>query len=215
MKIAIFSILFLLFYNILFSNSILNKIFPVALNSQERVQINELFESISKLKPLKVTIDLKFYEEKSQFSQFFGFPFSGISLEIWLKRRVTNFKIGASSEDYIANYRNGIIYLNRRFFQLSKLEQMVILIHEARHADGAEFQHIRCPFDFPYLSIRAPETRLEGMPACDDRKDGAYGFGAAFLFEIYSFGLFDENKLEEVLGMYNSEVARIILERKY
>ncbi|WP_061248724.1 hypothetical protein [Leptospira alstonii] len=214
MKIRICFILFFVFYNPLFPNSLLNKIFPASLNAQERIRINEVFEYIADLKPATLAIDPKFYTEKSRFHQFFGFSFSGVSLEIWLRRRITDFKMGASSEFYIANYSNGIVYLNRRFFELSKLEQVVILIHEARHADGAEFQHIQCPSDFPYLSTRSPETRLEGMAACDDRKDGAYGFGAAFLFEIYSFGLFDENTMKEVLGMYNSEVVRIILEKE-
>ncbi|EMN49198.1 hypothetical protein LEP1GSC088_2308 [Leptospira interrogans str. L1207] len=75
MKIAIFSILFLLFYNILFSNSILNKIFPVVLNSQERVQINELFESISKLKPLKVQSILNFMRKSHNLANFSDFHF--------------------------------------------------------------------------------------------------------------------------------------------
>lgn len=205
-------ILFCFLGNSLFSESFLNRFFPVDINAAERIQIEDLFKYISDLKPKRVVIDSKVYSEKSRFREFFGFPFAGPPLTAWLKHRISDFKMGASSEFYTANYRNGTVYLNRRFFQLSKLEQTVVLIHEARHADGADFQHVVCPKDFPYTSARAPEVKLEGLSACDDRKDGAYGFGAAFLFEIYSFGLLGGKSPEEILGLYRSETVRILLE---
>ncbi|RHX77763.1 hypothetical protein [Leptospira yasudae] len=196
------------------SESIINKfLLPVEMGVEEQVKIRELWKYLSDLKPNITRMNSSFYKKRSKFEKYFGFRFEGNKLEQWLKSRIDGFKMD-SSQPYIAHYSNRIVYLNRNFFRFSKLEQAVILIHEARHADGNEYQHIRCPYGFPYLSVRDPEAELEGLAACDDKQDGAYGFGAAFLFEIYSLGVLPKNKTSEILGLYNSEIARIILERK-
>lgn len=187
----------------------MDKYFPRSLDRKEQEQIDEVYEYVRKLQPSAPVLSSKIYKKKTQFQEFFGFPFSGPSLLLWLQQRIHKFRIGSSGR-YVANFENGTIYLDSSFFKLSNLEKTVVLIHEARHGDGEDLQHIDCPSDFPFLSTRAPETELEGMRACDDRKDGAYGFGAAFLFEILSFGLYPAGRSSEIIGMYNSEILRIM-----
>ncbi|RHX84606.1 hypothetical protein DLM78_16935 [Leptospira stimsonii] len=190
----------------------MDRLFPRKLKSTEKEKVEEIYDYVRKLHPETLKISQKSYRKRSQFRNFFGFQFSGPTLLYWLKLRIHDFKIGASNQ-YVANFENGTVYLDPSFFNLSKLEQAVILIHEARHGDGDEFHHVDCPDEFPFLSIRAPESDLEGIRACDDRIDGAYGLGAAFLFEIFSFGLFPPGRYSEIIGMYNSEMLRIIVKR--
>ena len=56
-------------------------------------------------------------------------------------------------------------------------------------------------------SSRQPDLDLEKVPACDNRPDGAYAFQAAFLFELFAFGLHEQN---EVGLLYNSSISRVI-----
>lgn len=213
MKSVFRSLLFLFLYSFfispIFPGPLLDKFFPRPLDPKEQEQIDEVYEYVRKLQPESLVISSKIYKKKTQFQNFFGFPFSGPSLLVWLQRRIHRFRIGSSGR-YVANFENGTIYLDSSFFEFSNLERAVVLIHEARHGDGDDLHHIDCPSDFPFLSTRAPETELEGMRACDDRRDGAYGFGAAFLFEILSFGLYPPGCSAEIIGMYNSEILRII-----
>ncbi|MBM9575980.1 hypothetical protein JWG45_02330 [Leptospira sp. 201903070] len=189
----------------------LDKLFPRPLKLNEQKQLDEVYEYVRQLNPGSLRIQSKTYRKRTQFQNFFGFPFSGPELLLWLQRRIQKFRIGATGR-YVANFENGVVYLDSSFFSLSKIEQTVVLIHEARHGDG-EFHHIDCPEGFPFLSIRSPETELDGMKACDERADGAYGFSAAFLFEIFSFGLYPQGSVSEIVGMYNSEMLRIIVQR--
>lgn len=157
----------------------------------------------------RLRIDRNFYLRKSNFRKLFGFSLSGKNLSNWLNARIKYVKSGPTGK-YIAYFHNGTVVLGKDFFSLSKIEQTLVLIHEARHADGKEFAHSKCPEGFPYLSVRSPQTMLENMEACDERDDGSYGFGAAFLFEVYAFGLYQTGEERLILGLYNSEVARIV-----
>lgn len=194
------------------SDSSFSRFFPSELNSEQTKKIESLWKYVAELKPRELKTSSSFYKRNSKFERYFGFSFSGPSLRNWLQGRISGFKSDLSQE-YTAHYHRGIVYLNREFFRLSEWEQALVLVHEAKHSDGGEFQHVVCPPGFPYLSLRKPETRLEGMAACDDREDGAYGLGAAFLFEMYCYGLYPENHGTELLGIYNSELGRIITKR--
>ncbi|PKA04708.1 hypothetical protein [Leptospira ellisii] len=194
------------------SDSAAFRFFPSELNSEQTKKIEILWRYVEDLKPRGLKTGSSFYERNSKFERYFGFSFSGPALRDWLRVRISGFKSDVS-QDYAAHYHRGIVYLNREFFRFSLWEQTLVLVHEARHSDGTDFQHVVCPSGFPYLSLRKPETKLEGMAACDDREDGAYGFGAAFLFEMYCYGLYPENHGTELLGMYNSELGRIVAKR--
>ncbi|EQA45750.1 putative lipoprotein [Leptospira broomii serovar Hurstbridge str. 5399] len=179
-------------------------------NYDESLKIESLKRYIQELNADRLHIDKNFYSRKSNFRKFFGFSFSGKDLSAWLNSRIKVYKIGPTGK-YIAYFHDGMVVLGKDFFNLPKVEQALVLIHEARHADGREFTHSKCPAGFPYLSVRAPQTSLENVEACDERVDGSYGFGAAFLFEVYAFGLYQTGEERFVLGLYNSEVARIVI----
>jgi hypothetical protein len=49
--------------------------------------------------------------------------------------------------------------------------------------------------------------RLEKELACDKTDQGAYAYQAAFLFELFAYGIFDQ---KEVGLLYNSTVARVL-----
>ena len=48
---------------------------------------------------------------------------------------------------------------------------------------------------------------LEKERGCDDKINGAYGYQAAFLFELLAYGIFDQ---KEVGLLYNSSISRVI-----
>ncbi|EQA37582.1 hypothetical protein LEP1GSC047_4019 [Leptospira inadai serovar Lyme str. 10] len=179
-------------------------------NAEESLKIESLKFYIQELNSNRLHIDKSFYRRKSNFRKLFGFSFSGADLSAWLNSRIKVFKMGPTGK-YIAYFHDGMVVLGKDFFTLPKVEQALVLIHEARHADGREFTHSKCPEGFPYVSLRSPKIPLENTEACDDRVDGSYGFGAAFLFEIYAFGLYQTGEERFVLGLYNSEIARIVI----
>jgi hypothetical protein len=115
----------------------------------------------------------------------------------------------SKEKNFTATYFNHSIYLDKDFFELSILSRTLVIIHEARHADGDDFSHINCKEGFRFLSIRKPEVDLTNIAACDNSENGAYGLSADFIFELMAYGLGDK---EQLTALYNSEIARIIKE---
>ncbi|TGK13124.1 hypothetical protein EHO60_02685 [Leptospira fletcheri] len=194
----------------LFPCDFLSRWIPRAPDPTESARIESLRAFIRSLEPKQLVVDRDFYRKTSRFEERFGFPFSGQKLDSWFGDRIRFFKIGRT-DPYLAYYNGEAIVLGKGFFLLSKIEQALVLVHEARHADGKKYSHVDCPSDFPYLSLRIPETKPAGLKACDDISDGSYGFGAAFLFEVFAYGLAERTEEKYILGLYNSELTRILL----
>jgi hypothetical protein len=172
--------------------------------------MKDTFEYIENLKPNKLIIRKEFYLDKSNFEKFYGFKLNGKLLTLWLYDRIHQIKKSRDSV-FIADYFKGTLSVDPSFFELSTLQRVLVLIHEARHADGVEFKHIPCPSNFKFLSIRRPDVKLENLDACDSESNGCYGFTASFVFEMISYGLYDH---EVLVGIYNSEVSRILDKNK-
>ncbi|MCB1191734.1 MAG: hypothetical protein H7A23_17345 [Leptospiraceae bacterium] len=176
------------------------------LSKQESQAITEAFFYIFNLKKKSLVLPLKTYQQKSRFEKYFGFPFEGFQLGIWLINRIHSLKKGDTGFYTAINHDKHLI-LGTSFFQLSVLDRAIALLHEAKHSEGSKFSHIRCPNDFHFLSHRNLEANLANTLSCDSRPDGAYGITATFLFEMIAYNL--ENR-ELLVGKYNSELARII-----
>lgn len=179
----------------------------ISRNEQEK--LSEVFMFIDSFQTEKLYFSEKFYRKRSKFQKLFGFPFSGKKLNEWILSRIKKIKI-QKIKDYTALNSGTELTLSDSFLQLSVLEQSIILVHEARHSDGREFAHTECPANFAFLSQRNPEAVLSELYACDDREDGAYGFSAAFLFELIAYTGKDR---ENLIGRYNSELSRIVIKR--
>ncbi|TGK21953.1 hypothetical protein EHO61_01585 [Leptospira fluminis] len=203
-------ILILVFALPLFPCDFLSRWIPRDPDRIESARIESLRTFIRSLEPKRLAVDRDFYLKTSRFEERFGFPFSGQKLDFWFGNRIRFFKIGRT-DPYLAYHDGETIVLGKSFFLLSKIEQALVLVHEARHADGKRYSHVECPADFPYLSLRMPETKPAGLKACDDISDGSYGFGAAFLFEVFAYGLAEAGEEKYILGLYNSELTRILL----
>ncbi len=214
-----FPLLFLLFTSPILTNDVTIVSKPKSKNFWEIYKIDVSKISKAKLEKIKLVFEFietlptdkkylseKFYKRNSKFEKYFGFSFNGINLNHWILSRIQKIKI-QKINDYLALNTGTEIILSESFFDLSVLEQSIILIHEARHSDGIIFSHLPCPKDFPYLSPRNPEANLSDLEACDDRGDGSYGFSAAYLFELICYYPTDR---EMLIGKYNSELLRII-----
>lgn len=175
------------------------------LSEQEVGIVMETFDYFLNLKTGPFKIPKTVHKEMSVFEKLYGFRFDGKKLLKWIHSRIVSIQKGKTGF-YIAVNQNQNLVLGEQFFQLSVLDRAIIFIHEARHSDGNEFRHVRCPSHFNFLSIRKI-VKLANTLACDKRLDGAYGLSAAFIFELIAYGLGDQ---EILIGKYNSEIARII-----
>jgi len=185
------------------------KIETEKMNSDHLLKLEATLDFIEKLSANKTVVEKKRYERLSRFKNFFGFEFDGKRLNQWILQRTR--KISIQKNSFFMAQNDGFeLKLDPRFFSLPILEQAIILVHEARHSDGLEYSHSKCPDNFFYLSSRNLNADLSGADACDEIENGAYGFSSAFLFELIAYGLGDA---ETLAGKYNSELARII--RKY
>lgn len=154
---------------------------------------------------LKIGKDI--YNRLSHFKGLFGFSFNGRDLSRWLLSRIQSISY-QNSWTAAANQNLGDFFVGDLFFNtLGPLERLYSLIHEARHSDDDGYKHVKCTEGFRYISSRQPDLDLDKVPACDNRPDGAYAFQAAFLFELFAFGLFEQN---EVGLLYNSSISRVI-----
>jgi hypothetical protein len=176
--------------------------------SKEQVAI--LDDTLARLRALPSSepmIDPDTYRRLSRFESLFGVPFGGPALVEWLLQRTKKISYGGGR--LAAAHRGGKrVVLQGVFFDMpSPLERLYLLIHEARHSDGDGFPHVPCPSGYPFVSASQPQIDLESAAACDDRDDGAYAFQAAFLFEVYARGLFDQ---QQAGLLYNSTVPRVL-----
>lgn len=176
------------------------------LTPKEARILKETFHYIESIEPKKLKIDKKTYTRYSNFESIFRFPFSGKKVSIWLQSRIKSYSSGATGE-FIAYYQNGEVYLGKQFFSLNKFDRFLVLLHEARHADGKDFAHINCPSNYPYLNPRDLKISPANKKGCDTRDDGGYGITASLIFEMGAFGFLSQT---ETAYRYNTELARII-----
>ncbi|MDZ4725189.1 MAG: hypothetical protein SH817_03485 [Leptospira sp.] len=127
-------------------------------------------------------------------------------MKIWVQSRIKSFTAG-STGDFIAYYQNGEVVLGKQFFQLNKLDRFLVILHEARHADGKTYAHIACPDDFRFLNPRDLKISPANKKGCDKYIDGGYGITASFIFELGAYGFLNST---ETAYRYNSEISRII-----
>ncbi|XDD42743.1 hypothetical protein AB3N58_15880 [Leptospira sp. WS60.C2] len=176
------------------------------LNAKQNKILKETFVYLESLEPKKIKIDKSTYARHTQFESFLKFPFSGKKLSRWIQSRIKKYSFG-STGDYVAMYQDGEVLLGRGFFNLNRLDRVLVLLHEARHADGKLYGHVVCPDDFPFLNTRDWKIHPAGKKGCDSVPDGGYGITASFLFELGAYGFLNQT---EAAYRYNSEISRII-----
>lgn len=173
-------------------------------------QLGILESTINQLKglePGELKVDKKLYQRLSRFKRLFGVSFHGKEVTDWLLARIRGISYHNSATAAL-NQNDGHFVVGDIFFKkITTLERLYLLIHEARHSDGEGYDHIKCPKGFKFISATQPEVDLEKEMACDDTREGAYAFQAAFLFELFAYGLFDQ---KEVGLLYNSSISRVI-----
>ena len=177
------------------------------LSDEQLSVIEKALEHLKSLAPKELMINKKVYKQLSRFSDLFGFSFSGKDVHHWFLSRIRsisyhNVRLAA------INQNKGHFFLGDTFFtELNTLERLYLLIHEARHSDDNGYKHIKCPKGFKFISATQLHMNLEKELACDDNNKGAYAFQAAFLFELFAYGIFDP---KEVGLLYNSSISRVI-----
>ncbi len=176
-------------------------------NSQKNnLFVEETLYQLKKISPGKIKINQRVYKRLSRFEELFGFPFHGERLTQWLLRRIESISY-KNSWTVATNQNKGELVLGDRFFsELNLVERLYLLIHEGRHSDDEGHKHVKCPKGFNFISAGQPGMNLENENACDKGKAGAYSYQAAFLFELYAFGIFNQR---EMGLLYNSSISRI------
>jgi len=177
------------------------------LTEEQVIGLESTLNQLRSLEPGELKINKKMYGRLSRFKELFGFPFNGRNLSDWLLARIRSISY-QNTWTVAVNQNQGSFMVGDFFFtKTTPLERFYALIHEARHSDDNGYKHIRCPDGFKYLSSRQPDMDLEKEPACDDNDKGAYSFQAAFLFELYAYGLLDQG---EAGLLYNSSISRVV-----
>ena len=177
------------------------------LTEHQMLVLESTIEQLRLLEPGKLKIDKRLYKRLSRFKELFGFSFNGRDLTRWLLNRIRSISYH-NSWTAAVNQRQGDFFVGDFFFtKISPLERLYALIHEARHSDNDGYEHVQCPKGFKYVSSRQADLDLEKISACDGSSDGAYAFQAAFLFELFAYGIFEQN---EVGLLYNSSISRVI-----
>ncbi len=172
----------------------------------QRQVLEETFDRFRVIRPAELKIDRGLYRRLSRFEELFGRPINGEDLMDWVLSRFRKIAYGNSRLAAI-NQNHGELWVGDLFFEgITPLERLYLLVHEARHSDGDGYPHVRCPKGFRFVSAGQPLMRLEKEQACDQTDKGAYAYQAAFLFELFAYGIFDQ---KEVGLLYNSTVARI------
>lgn len=173
-------------------------------------QLGILESTINRLKGLELgelKIDKKIYQRLSRFKGLFGVSFQGKEVADWLLARIRGISYHNSATAAL-NQNDGHFVVGDIFFKkINTLERLYLLIHEARHSDGEGYDHVKCPKGFKFISATQPALDLEKEMACDDTPEGAYAFQAAFLFELFAYGFFDQ---KEVGLLYNSSISRVL-----
>jgi len=174
----------------------------------EQVQVLEsALDQLRMLEPGELKVNKRVYRRLSRFKELFGFPLGGKDLSRWLLTRIKSVSYHNAWTAAI-NQNGGDFILGDFFFtKMNMVERLYSLIHEARHSDNDGYPHIKCPKGFKYISSRQPDMDLEKEPTCDDNDKGAYAFQAAFLFELFAYGIFDQ---KETGLLYNSSISRLV-----
>jgi hypothetical protein len=176
-------------------------------SEEQRQVVDETFNRFEAIRSGELKIDRSLYRRLSRFEKLFGRPLNGEDLAAWVLSRFRKVAYGNSRLAAI-NQNKGELWVGDLFFEgMTPLERLYLLIHEARHSDGDGYPHVRCPKGFRFISAGQPWMELEKEPACDTTDTGAYAYQAAFLFELFAYGIFDQ---KEVGLLYNSTVARIL-----
>ncbi len=68
---------------------------------------------------------------------------------------------------------DGKIFINQNFFQMPTLEQFTALLHEARHLESQNFEHIKC--------TKRPQWGYE----CDENINSPYGLEYKYLLHKF------------------------------
>jgi hypothetical protein len=177
------------------------------LTEKQVLGLESTLNQLSSLEPGELKINSKMYGRLSRFKELFGFPFNGKDLSRWLLTRIRSISY-QNTWTVAVNQNQGSFMVGDFFFtKTTPLERFYTLIHEARHSDDNGYEHIKCPKGFKYISSRQPEMDLEKEPACDNNDHGAYSFQAAFLFELFAYGILDQG---EVGLLYNSSISRVV-----
>ncbi|WP_411824835.1 hypothetical protein [Leptospira sp. 'Mane'] len=176
------------------------------LSLKDSKTLKETYRYIESLEPSRLRISKQTYNRYTNFETHFHFHYSGKKLSKWIQSRIRNYSKG-STGDFIAYFHDGEVVLGKSFFQLPKLDRALILLHEARHADGKEYSHVPCPENFRFLNARDLNIVPSGKKGCDATLDGGYGLTASFLFELGSYGFLSQS---ETAHRYNSEISRIL-----
>jgi len=177
------------------------------LSGAQVLTLESTINQLRSLEPGELKMNKKTYVRLSRFKELFGFPFDGRNLSEWLLTRIHSISYH-NPWTVAVNQNKGEFVVGDVFFtHTSPLERIYTLIHEARHSDDDGYEHVKCPKGFKFISSRQPEMDLEGVPACDNTDRGAYAFQAAFLFELFAYGLLDQG---EVGLLYNSSVSRVL-----
>jgi hypothetical protein len=184
--------------------------YKIDLSGLKDQQVQVLESTINQLRALDpddLKINKKVYRRLSRFQKLFGFSFKGGNLSRWLLSRIKSVSY-QNTWTAAVNENKGDFILGDFFFtKMTMVERLYGLIHEARHSDNDGYPHIKCPKGFKYISARQPDMDLESEPTCDNSDKGAYSFQAAFLFELFAYGLFDQEKAGL---LYNSSISRVI-----
>lgn len=184
-----------------------DKIELAGLNEQQVLILESTIAQLQSLKADKLKIGKKSYRRLSHFKELFGFAFDGPELSRWLLKRIRSISY-QNTWTAAVNQHQGDFFVGDIFFtQLSPLEKLYALIHEARHSDDDGYEHVKCPKAYKYVSARQPDLDLENLAACDAVVNGAYAFQAAFLFELFAYGIFEQH---ETGLLYNSSISRMI-----
>ena len=165
--------------------------------------MDETLALLAGLTPRALTVPRELYTRRTRFERLFGFALDGPRLCDWVRARVERLRVIEGTPAAVWSARE--VGLGADFFAAPATERVYALVHEARHADGPS--HVRCPDAYPFVSARQPGVVLAASEACDATADGAYGFQAALLFEVYAHGLLDPVQA----GLtYNSTLVRML-----
>ncbi|MBI3812524.1 MAG: hypothetical protein HY283_10035 [Nitrospirae bacterium] len=177
------------------------------LTEEQVLGLESTINQLRSLEPGELKINRSLHGRLSRFKELFGFPFNGKDLSGWLLARIRSISY-QNTWTVAVNQNQGSFMVGDFFFtKTTPLEKLYALIHEARHSDNDGYKHIRCPDGFKYISSRQPEMDLEQEAACDANDQGAYSFQAAFLFELFAYGLLDQG---EAGLLYNSSISRVV-----
>lgn len=177
------------------------------LTDEQVLILESTIHQLRSFEPGELKINRRAYNRLSRFKELFGFEFNGGDLSRWLLTRIRGISY-QNTWTAAVNQNQGDFFVGDLFFtKTNPLEKLYTLIHEARHSDDDGYEHVKCPKGFKFISSRQPEMDLEKEPACDNSDKGAYSFQAAFLFELFAYGIFDQSK---VGLLYNSSISRVV-----